>query len=427
MASEDFLKMLSSGASFKIKGRKELDNQRPIRANTQLSVSFFSTANRVASGTKRYRDSAERPAGDVMVDSGQNRNIPHLLDGEVPSPLRPDVTKSSLQLFGTAGGKPSADDRYHETGEDNHLPRSSAIQVHAEEIAAFRRRMGIRVRGENVADPMEAFGAIPPLDSSEQRLQTRRVILENVERSEWKEPTPIQMQAVPVLVDGRDVLATAPTGSGKTAAFVIPMILMLGNCKREAKGRGVRALLLAPTRELAAQIHREVERLSIGRKLRISLLTQAGATKAATLSGADHECALADYDVVISTPMRLVALLRQGAISLSRVELVVLDEADKLFDAGAEGGGDRTFVAQIDEVLAACSSQCVQRALFSATISQKVSSIYLICSCQKSVCFSILNCIVWKTDICFTPVSKNFTILFHLCLSGYGTCRNCTP
>ena len=112
--------------------------------------------------------------------------------------------------------------------------------------------------------------------------------------------------------------------------------------------------------------------------MRVCLLTKAGAAKAAAAAGVDSKKALTGYDIVVSTPMRLVALVRERAVSLASVEMVVLDEADKLFDAGGAGGGsDQAFVGQVDEVLAACSNQQVQRALFSATIGQQVSAKWL--------------------------------------------------
>ncbi|CAM9170783.1 unnamed protein product [Choristocarpus tenellus] len=240
--------------------------------------------------------------------------------------------------------------------------------VREEEVAHFRRRMNIRVKGHAVADPMETFSDMPFAGNVQDGGQTRRVLLENIELSKWKEPTPVQMQALPVLVEGRDLLATAPTGSGKTAAFVLPVLLRLGIQEKIAEERGVRAVLLAPTRELAAQIHRDVVRLSRGRKLRACLLTKATASKAAS----DSKAALAGCDIVVSTPMRLVGLLREAAVSLPRVSIVVLDEADKLFDTGHSGDGDKAFVAQVDEVLAACSNSGVQRAMFSATMGYQV-------------------------------------------------------
>jgi ATP-dependent RNA helicase DDX52/ROK1 len=115
----------------------------------------------------------------------------------------------------------------------------------------------------------------------------------------WKEPTPIQMQAVPVLIQGRDLLATAPTGSGKTAAYLIPILSLLQSHQKT----GVRALALAPTRELADQIYREANRLSQGRKLKISLLKKNVAKVALSGGPSSEVCyALHSCTCQISAP-----------------------------------------------------------------------------------------------------------------------------
>lgn len=279
---------------------------------------------------------------------------------------------AGLKLFGKSDRLGEKD-----TLQEEAFPTDrKASLVRLEEIACFRRRMRIRVRGEEVPDPMASFVDMPQVGTGQNALQTRRVLLQNVESSyHWKEPTPVQMQGVTALAAGRDLCATAPTGSGKTGAFVIPMILRLGVQRQNEKLSGVRGVVLSPTRELCAQIHRDIVRLSRGRKLHVCLLTKAGVVKAAASIGADSKKALSGYDIVVTTPMRLVALVRGGAVSLSNVEMVVLDEADKLFDAGVAGSGsDKAFIGQVDEVLAACSHRNVQRALFSATIGQQVST-----------------------------------------------------
>jgi ATP-dependent RNA helicase DDX52/ROK1 len=185
------------------------------------------------------------------------------------------------------------------------------------------------------------------------------------------------MQAVPALLAGRDILAAAPTGSGKTAAYCIPLISKLAD---GASGQGVRALVIAPTRELADQIHRELLRLStgLGRRLKTCLLKKSHIAAAAAKQDAS---ALSRFDVVVSTPMRLLFLMRAGGVDLSTVRTVVLDEVDKLFEVehggglgetggGTEGdeGGDEvgrsSFLTQMDEILAQCSAADVQRCLF---------------------------------------------------------------
>lgn len=139
-----------------------------------------------------------------------------------------------------------------------------------DEVNAFRNRLAIKVKGENIIDPVSSFS------SMNINKEMKSIILKNIEASDWKEPTPIQMQAIPCLLDGRDVLASAPTGSGKTAAYSIPLLSNL----IQSDNVGVRALVLSPTKELSDQIHREMMRLCEGKRFKIcnlkkTLITQA--------------------------------------------------------------------------------------------------------------------------------------------------------
>lgn len=375
MSSRELLEMLGSGAAFGRKPRQPAGERR--KEEKKPPVNFFAAAATPrAVGTKRRRAPTD---GQTMGHSAPRQALAS--DGSKAATLVSSKGKkpgAELALFAKGATHASAQEgKPTDTaivGGEVASGEAKGRLIRLEEIACFRRRMGIKLKGEEVADPMESFVDMPSAGSGEDARQTRRMLLQNVEGSAWKEPTPVQMQAVPILVGGRDLLAAAPTGSGKTAAFVMPMVLRLGMRRAGVGASGVRGILLAPTRELAAQIHRDVVRLSRGRKLRVCLLTKAGAAKAAGASGMDSRRALSGYDIVVSTPMRLVALVREGAASFANVEMVVLDEADKLFDAGRSGGdSDKAFVGQVDEVLAACSNQQVQRALFSATIGQQVS------------------------------------------------------
>lgn len=130
------------------------------------------------------------------------------------------------------------------------------------EVNEFRNKLQIKVKGSSIAPPVPSF--------SEMNISSdvKHVILQNIENSDWKEPTPIQMQTIPVMLQNRDVLASAPTGSGKTASFVIPILSKLAKPSKV----GIRALVLAPTRELAEQIHREAVRLCAGRRIQIGIV-----------------------------------------------------------------------------------------------------------------------------------------------------------
>ncbi|DAZ97836.1 TPA: hypothetical protein N0F65_002506 [Lagenidium giganteum] len=248
------------------------------------------------------------------------------------------------------------DGGHSSSGEDSDAGSDADVAKQKEkaEMTHLRRQMSIRVEGTGVPNAIAQFNE---MKLNKHQNQMRAVLLKNIEASEYKEPTPIQMQAIPSLVLGRDVLATAPTGSGKTAAFAIPMLANLGTPKQE----GIRAIVLAPTRELSVQIYNEFNRLSAGRKFHIVLLSKA---TAATIASHTKNNLTVNHDIVIATPLRLVHLIQETKLDLSMVEMICLDEADRLFELG--------FVEQIDEVLAACSNPKIQRAMFSATMLQGV-------------------------------------------------------
>lgn len=276
-------------------------------------------------------------------------------------------------------------------------------QVHTEEIAAFRRRMRIRVADpQNCADPICTFREMTMKNtnntSNKLFAAVKSVLLSNIEQGQWKEPTAVQMQAIPALLDGHDVMAAAPTGSGKSGAFILPSIFhaKCGGNKADQGKRGIRALLLAPSRELAAQLHREVTRFgsTIPGKLRTALLSKSnyGSFVAGKLGGEAN-----GLDILVTTPLRLCEALQaeNSKVDLSGVRIVTLDEADRLLDAtdgvtksknshsdnhgetgNKESGGAhvRTFVEQIDTILGACGHQAI-RAMFSATMGGKIRNL----------------------------------------------------
>jgi ATP-dependent RNA helicase DDX52/ROK1 len=192
-----------------------------------------------------------------------------------------------------------------------------------DEVNAFRNRLKIKVRGNRIANPCTTF--------EEMKIHStiKPIILKNIESSYWKNPTPIQMQAIPDLLNGRDVLAAAPTGSGKTAAYVIPTLSKLSQSMVSNRSSGIRALLLAPTKELADQIFREVSRLCEGRKFHLCNLKKKIMKLALQTKGKQY---FDKYDILIATPLRLLSMLRQGVLHLSQVEMIILDEADRLLD-----------------------------------------------------------------------------------------------
>lgn len=154
-------------------------------------------------------------------------------------------------------------------------------------------------------------------------LPISKYLQERLFANNFQKPTPIQSQAIPVALSGKDLLATAQTGTGKTLAFLIPIAERM----LKAKTTGVQALVLAPTRELAIQVQQQYEDLR-GRKLPPAALAIGGASERQQIA------ALRAAQLVIATPGRLEDFLRRKLVKLSSTEVLVLDEADRMLDMG---------------------------------------------------------------------------------------------
>jgi len=173
----------------------------------------------------------------------------------------------------------------------------------------------------------------------------------------YEEPTPIQRETIPPLIEGRDLLGQAATGTGKTAAFALPILQRIVN---EGRGEGPTALVLVPTRELAMQVSEAVHRY--GKALGVRVVPIYGGQPI----GRQLQALRAGVDVVIATPGRALDHLRRGSLQLGAVRVVVLDEADEMLDMG--------FAEDIEAVLAA-ASPTRQTVLFSATMPPRIESI----------------------------------------------------
>ncbi len=173
----------------------------------------------------------------------------------------------------------------------------------------------------------------------------------------YEEPTPIQQAAIPVLLEGRDVLGQAATGTGKTAAFALPILQQLGV---GARARDPMALILVPTRELAMQVSQALHRY--GRELGVRVVPIYGGQPI----GRQLRALEAGADAVVATPGRAVDHLRRGTLRLSGLRMVVLDEADEMLDMG--------FAEDIDAIFAEIPATR-QTVLFSATIPARIGAI----------------------------------------------------
>jgi ATP-dependent RNA helicase RhlE len=183
-------------------------------------------------------------------------------------------------------------------------------------------------------------------------------ILRALEAEGYKTPTPIQEQAIPVVLKQRDLLGCAQTGTGKTAAFAIPVLQLLSENK--AKTRGIRALVLTPTRELAIQIDESFK--AYGRGLNLKHTVVFGGVSQHAQTNALRN----GIDILIATPGRLLDLMQQRFIQLDNIEMFILDEADRMLDMG--------FIHDVKKVISKLPAKR-QTLFFSATMPSEISSL----------------------------------------------------
>lgn len=185
-------------------------------------------------------------------------------------------------------------------------------------------------------------------------------LLKAIKDQGYSRPTPIQKEAIPVILSRRDILAGAQTGTGKTAGFTLPLLELLSRAKSSKTKQSVKALILVPTRELAAQVGESVE--SYGKYLSFTSTVIFGGVKINPQLSQLRK----GVDIVIATPGRLLDHISQKSIDLGGVEFLVLDEADRMLDMG--------FINDIKKILAILPKQR-QNLLFSATYSDEIKNL----------------------------------------------------
>jgi ATP-dependent RNA helicase RhlE len=192
-----------------------------------------------------------------------------------------------------------------------------------------------------------------------QSLGLIEALLKAVRLQGYKTPSTIQQKAIPPILEGLDVLASAQTGTGKTAGFTLPMLQILSKILAQHR-RPVRALVLTPTRELADQVFTNVKHYSKFLDLRTAVIF-GGVNQNPQIKQLRN-----GVDILVATPGRLIDLENQGHLSLSKVEIFVLDEADRMLDMG--------FKRDIDKILSLIPSRR-QNLMFSATFSREIKSL----------------------------------------------------
>lgn len=184
-------------------------------------------------------------------------------------------------------------------------------------------------------------------------------LLSAIQEQHYENPSPIQQQAIPNILKGADLLASAQTGTGKTAAFTLPLLQRLAE-KPRAKANCALALILTPTRELAAQIHEHV--LQLGRYLKLRSTVVYGGVKI----NPQMMALRAGVEIIVATPGRLLDLYKQNAIRFDSIQTLVLDEADRMLDMG--------FIHDIKRIISALPRNR-QNLLFSATFSNEIRTL----------------------------------------------------
>ncbi|XP_045074108.1 probable ATP-dependent RNA helicase DDX52, partial [Coregonus clupeaformis] len=364
MDAFDLFRKLGAGAKFDFKRfGKDAERFKVVRSQEKdvsdlYGIDFFGTG--VTHGNQEKRG-AEEEEGEVDAVAGKRKREDEVKtakkknkDGQAETEVVCGGQQGETEgiLWTSSADRKSKGLKVGRDGDKTSMKRLQ--HLHQEKVNRVRAQHRINVHGCDVPDPVCTFSEL----QSEYDLNPR--VLQNLSAAGLTTPTPIQMQAIPLMMHGRELLACAPTGSGKTLAFCLPLLTHL----KQPANLGFRALVISPTRELASQTHRELVRLSEGVGFRVHILDKA--SMAAKKYGPSSN---KKYDILVSTPNRLVFLLKQDALDLSRsaLEWLVVDESDKLFEDGRSG-----FREQLAAVFQACSSPRVRRAFYSATCAPDV-------------------------------------------------------
>lgn len=209
---------------------------------------------------------------------------------------------------------------YSEFEKNFYEEHEEISQLSDSQVEELKDKLGIKVTGICPAKPVSSFAHFG-FDES---------LMNAIRKSEYTQPTPIQGQGIPVVLSGRDIIGIAKTGSGKTAAFVWPMLIHIMDQKELEEGDGPIGLILAPTRELSQQIYHEAKKF--GKVYNIRVVCAYGGGSLWEQCKACQEGA----EVLVATPGRLIDLVKKKATNLQRVTYLVFDEADRMFDMGFE-------------------------------------------------------------------------------------------
>ncbi|XP_052901438.1 ATP-dependent RNA helicase DDX42 isoform X2 [Anopheles moucheti] len=259
-----------------------------------------------------YRYMQENPHAGLL-DEGSDVELEYDEDGNpMPPPRRRDI--DPLPAID------HSDIEYAKFEKNFYIPHEDIVNLSFAKVQELRQTLGVKVSGPMPPHPVTSFAHFG-FDES---------LMKAIRKSEYSTPTPIQAQAIPAALSGRDIIGIAKTGSGKTAAFLWPMLVHIMDQRELGPGDGPIGLVLAPTRELSLQIYSEAKRF--GKVYNISICCCYGGGSKWEQSKALEQGA----EIVVATPGRMIDMVKIKATNLQRVTYLVLDEADKMFNMGFE-------------------------------------------------------------------------------------------
>lgn len=259
-----------------------------------------------------YRYMEENPMAGVL-DEGSDAEMEYDSDGNPIAPPRkrdidplPSIDHSEIE--------------YQPFEKNFYTPHEEILNLDGQKVNELRRTLGIKVTGPLPPHPVTSFAHFGFEES----------LIKAIRKNEYTQPTAIQSQAIPAALNGRDLIGIAKTGSGKTAAFLWPMLIHIMDQKELQPGDGPIGLILAPTRELSLQIYNEAKKF--GKVYNIQVVCCYGGGSKWEQSKALEQGA----EIIVATPGRMIDMVKMKATNLRRVTYLVLDEADKMFNMGFE-------------------------------------------------------------------------------------------
>ncbi|XP_016965660.1 ATP-dependent RNA helicase DDX42 [Drosophila biarmipes] len=259
-----------------------------------------------------YRYMKENPNAGLR-DEGSDQEIEYDEDGNPIAPPKKKEIDPLPPIY-------HSEIEYEPFEKNFYTQHEDIAALDEEQVRELRRTLGVKVTGPSPPKPVTSFGHF---GFDEQ-------LIKAVRKAEYTQPTPIQAQAVPTALSGRDIIGIAKTGSGKTAAFIWPMLMHLMDQRQLKPGDGPIGLILAPTRELSLQIYNEAKKF--GKVYNLNVVCCYGGGSKWEQSKALEQGA----EIIVATPGRMIDMVKMKATNLRRVTFLVLDEADRMFHMGFE-------------------------------------------------------------------------------------------